>query len=92
MRLGRITPHVVQSATPAPTELRPELVPNVKIVKVLPNLNDPTVVEPEHNAVANVKALAVSLPAAALDADHVVVVIGEQVPQLGPERPCGLLS
>jgi hypothetical protein len=59
---------------------------------VLPNLSNPTVVELEHDAVANVQVLAVSLRAAALNADHVVVVIREHVPQLGPERPWGLLS
>ena len=59
---------------------------------MLPNLNNPTVVELEHNAVANVQALAVPFRAAALNADHVVVVIRKQLPQLGPERPCGLLS
>jgi hypothetical protein len=75
----------------AVTELRPELVPSKEIVEVLPHFNNPAVLEPEDDAVGNVQVLALSLRAAALNADDVVVVICKQVPQFGPEGPSCLL-
>src|SRR5436190_8515700 len=69
--------------------LRPELVPSVEVVKVLPAVSNPAVLELEDNAVTNIQVLAVSLRGAALDGDHAVVVICKQVLQLGPEgAPC----
>src|SRR5215213_4961327 len=74
-----------------PPGLRPELVPSVEVVKVLPTVNDPAVLELEDNAVGHVQVLAVAIPGAVLEADHVAVVICCQVPQLGPERAVRLL-
>jgi hypothetical protein len=55
---------------------------------VLPTVGDPPVLELEDDAVANIQLLAVSLRAAALDADHAAVIICEQVLlQLGLEVP-----
>ena len=64
---------------------RPELVPGVEIVKVLPAVGHPAVLELEDDAVDDVQVLAGSVPGAALDADHAVVVIREQQLQFGPE-------
>src|SRR5437764_639739 len=76
----------------APAGLRPELVPSVEVVKVLPTVNDPAVLELEDNAVGHVQVLAVAIPGAVLEADHVAVVICCQVLQLRPERAVRLLS
>src|SRR5207248_5378600 len=75
----------------APAGLRPELVPSVEVVKVLPTVSNPAVLELEDNAVANIQVLAVSLCGAALDADHAVVIICKQLLQLGLEGPSRLL-
>src|SRR5207245_2374874 len=75
----------------APTGLRPELVPGVEVVKVLPTVSYPAVLELEDNAVANIQALAVSLRGAPLDADHAVIIICKQVVQLGLEGPSRFL-
>ena len=47
-----------------PAGLRPELVPSVEVLKVLPTVGDPAVLELEDDAVANLQLLAVSLPGA----------------------------
>src|SRR3989442_13712895 len=73
------------------TGLRPELVPSVEVVKVLPTVSNPAVLELEDNAVANIQVLAVSLRSAALDADHAVVIICKQALQFGPEGAPRLL-
>src|SRR5256885_17023381 len=65
--------------------LRPELVPSVEVVKVLPTVDDLAVVELEDDAVAHVKALAVSLRGAAMEADHPAVITCEQLLQFGLE-------
>jgi hypothetical protein len=44
-------------------------------VKVLPTVSNPAVLELKGDAVANIQVLAVSLRAAALDADHAAVII-----------------
>src|SRR5947209_13062811 len=75
----------------APAVLRPELVPGVEVVKVLPTVNNPTVLELEDDRVANVQVLAVSVRGAALDADHVIVVVCTYVLQLRPEGAPRLL-
>src|SRR5258708_4601010 len=62
--------------------LRPELVPSVEVVKMLPTVGDPAVLELEDDAVDNIQVLAIPLPRAALDADHAVLVICKQVLQL----------
>src|SRR4051812_42891343 len=71
--------------------LRPELVPPVEVLEVLPTVDHPAVLELEDDAVGNIQVLAVSVRGAALDADHAVVTICGQVAQLGPEGPSGLL-
>src|SRR5436305_14071666 len=75
----------------APPGLRPELVPRVEVLKVLPTVSHPAVLELEDDAVGNIQVLAGSVRGAALDADHARVTIGGQVLQLSPERPSGLL-
>src|SRR4051794_1008072 len=75
----------------APAGLRPEIVPSVEVVKVLPTVNYPAVLELEDDAVANIQMLAASIAGAALDPDHAAVIITEQVLQLGPEGAPGLL-
>jgi len=72
-------------------KLRPELVPGVKVVKVLSTVSNPAVLELEDDAVASVQVLAVSLRAAALDADHAVLVICKHVLQFGLEGTPRLL-
>src|SRR2546423_13619760 len=71
--------------------LRPELVPSVEVVKVLPTVSNPAVLELEDNAVANIQVLAVSIRGAALDADDAVVIICKQALQFGPEGAARLL-
>ena len=51
---------------------------------MLPTVNDPAVLELEDNAVGHVQVLAVAIPGAVLEADHVAVVICGQVLQLRP--------
>src|SRR5437660_3986629 len=80
------------SAGLAPAGLGPELVPSVEVVKVLPTVNNPAVLELEDNAVAHIQVLAVSVGGAALHTDHSVLIICEHVLQVGPKgAPC-LLS
>jgi hypothetical protein len=43
--------------------LRPEFVPGVEVVKVLPTLGYPAILELEDDATVNFQVLAVSLPA-----------------------------
>ena len=81
----------VESRLSAALWLRPEFVPSVEVVKVLPTVGNPAVLELEENTVANIQVLAVSLRGAALDADHAVVIICKQVLQLGPEGAPRLL-
>src|SRR5436853_2489099 len=75
----------------APPGLRPELVPRVQVLKVLPTVSHPTVLELEDDAVGNIEVLPASVRGAALDADHVVFAICSQVLQLSPEGPSRLL-
>src|SRR5207244_1979860 len=91
LRRSISSPQTASPAGLAPTGLRPELVPSVEVVKVLPTVSNPAVLELEDNAVANIQVLAVSLRGAALDADHAVVIIRKQVLQLGLEGPSRLL-
>src|SRR5437899_722573 len=79
------------SAGLAPAGLGPELVPSVEVVKVLPTVNNPAVLELEDNAVAHIQVLAVSLGGAALHADHSVLIICKHVLQVGPEGATCLL-
>src|SRR5688500_14752571 len=72
--------------------LRPELVPGVEVFVVLSAVNDLAVLELEDDADADVEALAVSLPRAALKADHAAVLGCEQLLDLGPEGAVGLLA
>src|SRR3954447_17808785 len=74
-----------------PVGLRPELIPGVEIVKVLPTVGYPAILELEDNRVGNIQVLAVSVSGAPLEADHAVVTIREQVLQLGTEGAPGLL-
>src|SRR4051812_21718068 len=74
-----------------PARLRPELVPRIEVVEVLATVSDPAVLELEEDGVANVQVLAVSLAGAAMDADHVVVIISKQALQFGPESSSRLL-
>src|SRR5437763_5736390 len=75
----------------APAGLRPELVPGVEVLEVLPTVSHLAVLEFEDDAVGNVEVLAVSVRGAALDADDAVITICSHVLQLGPEGPFGLL-
>src|SRR5438067_1343435 len=75
----------------APVRLRPELIPGVEVVKVLATVDNPAVLELEHDRVPNIQVLPVAVPGAALDADHVVVTICTHVLQLGPEGSSRLL-
>ena len=67
-----------------PTRLRPELVPSVEIVKVVRTLSNPAVLELEDQTRVNSEALAVSLRADVVDADHTVFIC-KQVLRLGAE-------
>ena len=59
---------------------------------MLPTVSNPAVLELEDEAAVNIQLLAVSLPAAAMNADHAAVIICEQVLQFGLEGPSRLLS
>src|SRR5436853_3425187 len=76
----------------APAGLRPELVPGVEVLEVLPTVSHLAVLEFEDDAVGNVEVLAVSVRGAALDADDTAITICSHVLQLGAECPSGLLS
>ena len=52
---------------------------------MLPTVSNPAILELEDDAVANLQVVAVSIGGAALDADHAVVIIANQVLQFGPE-------
>jgi hypothetical protein len=71
--------------------LRPELIPGVEVVIVLPTLGHTAVLELEDQTHVNVQVLAVSLRAVALKADHPLVIC-KQVLQFNPESPSRLLS
>src|SRR5204862_4485496 len=58
-RAASLLLRVDEPAGPAPAGLRPELVPSVEIVKVLPTVSNPAVLELEDDAVANIQVLAV---------------------------------
>src|SRR3954468_10643842 len=75
----------------APAGLGPELVPGVEVLKVLPTVSHPAVLEREDDAVGNIQVLAVSVGGAALDADPAVVTICKQAFQSGAECAAGLL-
>src|SRR4051794_32792114 len=75
----------------APPGLRPELIPGVEVLKVLPAVSHPAILQLEDDAVGNIEVLAVSGRGAALHADHAVVAIRGQVLQLSPEGPSSLL-
>jgi hypothetical protein len=47
--------------------LRPELVPRVEVVKVLPAVDDPAVLQLEDDRVADIQVLSVAIPGTALD-------------------------
>jgi hypothetical protein len=65
--------------------LRPELVPRVEIVKVLPTVNNPAVLEFKDHAVACNQVLAIPVRDAALNADDAVLIIRKRAKKLGPE-------
>jgi hypothetical protein len=90
-RNGVVAPARQSPAGLASAGLGPELVPSVEVVKVLPTVSNPAVLELEDDAVANIQMLAVSLRAAALDADHAVLVICKHVLQFGLEGAPRLL-
>src|SRR5436853_7940991 len=75
----------------APAGLRPELVPGVEVLEVLPTVSHLAVLELEDDAVGNIEVLAASVRGAALDADDAVITICSHVLQLGPEGRFGLL-
>jgi hypothetical protein len=66
-------------------ELRPKLVPSVEVVKMLPTVSNPAVLELEDDAAENIEALAVPLPRVALNADHAAVLAFKHVQKIGPE-------
>src|SRR5436190_16250216 len=76
----------------APPGLRPELVPGIEVLKVLPAVSHLAILELEDDAVGNVEVLAVSVRGAALHTDHAVLAIRRQVLQLSPEGPSSLLG
>src|SRR3990172_6896288 len=75
----------------SPAGLRPELVPSVEVVKVLPTVDNPAVLELEDDAAANIQAIAAPLCAVVMNADHAAVITLEQVLQCGLEGPSRLL-
>src|SRR5438067_10535152 len=75
----------------APAGLRPELVPSVEVVKVLPTVNNPAVLEFKDDAVANIQVLAIPVRDAALDPDNAALVIWKRAQQLGPAGAARLL-
>src|SRR3954453_16759930 len=75
----------------APAGLRPELVPRVEVLKVLPTVSDLAVLELEDDAVGNIEGLAVSFSGAALAACHAALTIRSHVLQLRVEAPSRLL-
>src|SRR5215208_814443 len=72
--------------------LGPELVPRVEVVKVLPAVNDPAVLQLEDDRVADIQVLPVAITGAALYADHAVVIVADQTLELRPEGPARLLG
>jgi hypothetical protein len=62
----------------------------VEVVKVLPTVSDPAILDLEDEATVNVQALAVSLRAVVMNADHAAIIICKHVPQLCPEAPSRL--
>src|SRR5205085_409705 len=71
--------------------LRPELVPRVEVLEMLPPVGDPTVCELEDDAVGDVEMPAVPVRGAPMDPDDATVAVGGQRLQLGLEGPSGLL-
>ena len=59
---------------------------------MLATVHHPAVAELEDDAAVNIQVVAVSLRAVVMNADHVAVIIGSQVPQLRPEGPSRLPS
>ena len=53
--------------------LRPELIPGVEIVEVLPAVDDLAVLHLEDEAAVDVERLAVSLRGVVMDADHATI-------------------
>jgi len=62
-----------------PAGLRPELVPRVEVVKVLPTVSNPAVLELKDDAAINIQALAASLRAVVMSADHAPLIICKHV-------------
>ena len=60
---------------PGPARLRPELLPRVKVVEVLPAARHPAIPELEDDAAVDIEVLAVAHPAVVVDADDAAVVI-----------------
>ena len=59
----------------------------MEVLKVLPTVCHPAILEREDDAVGNVQVFAVSVRGAALDADDAVVTICSQAFQFGAEVP-----
>src|SRR3990172_1316917 len=76
---------------PTAAGLRPELVPIVEVEKVLPTASTPAVLELEDDAAVGIQALAYSLPAVVMKADHAPAIICKHVPQFGLEGASRLL-
>src|SRR5437588_12045710 len=74
----------------APAGLRPELVPGVEVLEVLPTVSHLAVLELEDDAVGNIEVLAASVRGAALDTDDAVITICSHVLQRGPGGPSRL--
>src|SRR4051794_4560795 len=65
--------------------LRPEVVPGVEVLEVLPTVSHTAVLELEDDAVGYIQVAAVPVRGAALDTDHGVVAVRSHVLQLGAE-------
>src|ERR1035441_8709057 len=63
-----------------------ERVPGVEIIKVLPTVGNPAVLDLEDDPAANVQVLAVPLSAVVTNANHAAVITRKQVLQRGLER------
>src|ERR1700693_3390970 len=90
-RHGVVAPARRSPAGLALAGLRPELVPSVEIVKVLPPVSNPAVLELEDDAVADIQVLAVPVRDAALHADNAVLIICKRAEQFGLEGAACLL-
>ena len=73
-------------ATKCGKALRPELVPGVKVVEVLPTADNPAVLDLEDDAATHIEAMAVPFPAVMVNACHLAVITLEYLLQRGLER------